>query len=272
MGNYEEPSRYSGQQGPSGPQRRTPEPEPPPVILSPLLQHPIIEAFAEHLRQKENPEASADSVRRAYVAALTAPTIEAIIGQMHQYLPGADADVLRRAYALAVIAHSGQYRQSGEPYIDHPVAVASILLELRLDAESIAASLLHDVVEDTGVQLDMLRTYFNSSIAHLVDGVTKLSGLEHKSKEELQAGSYRKLIIATADDPRVILIKLADRLHNMRTLGATPPNKQKRVARETSTSTRPWPTASACGRSSPSWRTSPSRRSTPRATRRSPRA
>jgi len=152
---------------------------------------------------------------------------------MHQYLPSADADLVRRAYALAKIAHAGQYRQSGEPYIDHPVAVASILLELRLDAESIAASLLHDVVEDTGVQLDLLRTYFNPCIAHLVDGVTKLSGLENKSKEELQAGSYRKLIIATADDPRVILIKLADRLHNMRTLGATPPNKQKRVARET---------------------------------------
>ncbi|MEI7644703.1 MAG: bifunctional (p)ppGpp synthetase/guanosine-3',5'-bis(diphosphate) 3'-pyrophosphohydrolase [Chloroflexales bacterium] len=232
MSNYEEPSRHGSHQGPSGPQRRQPEPELP-FPLSPFLQHPIIETFAEHLRRKENPEASVDSVRRAYVASLTAPTVEAIIGQMHQYLPGADADLVRRAYALAKIAHAGQYRQSGEPYIDHPVAVASILLELRLDAESIAASLLHDVVEDTGVQLDLLRTYFNASIAHLVDGVTKLSGLENKSKEELQAGSYRKLIIATADDPRVILIKLADRLHNMRTLGATPPNKQKRVARET---------------------------------------
>lgn len=232
MSDYEDSSRHSAYQGPNGPQRRAPEPAPP-ISLSPFLQHPIIEAFAEHLRQKENPEASADSVRRDYVAALTAPTVEAIIGQMHQYLPTGDADLLRRAYALAMIAHAGQYRQSGEPYIDHPVAVASILLELRLDAESIAASLLHDVVEDTGVQLELLRTYFNPSIAHLVDGVTKLSGLENKSKEELQAGSYRKLIIATADDPRVILIKLADRLHNMRTLGATPPNKQKRVARET---------------------------------------
>ncbi|MEI8308812.1 MAG: bifunctional (p)ppGpp synthetase/guanosine-3',5'-bis(diphosphate) 3'-pyrophosphohydrolase [Chloroflexales bacterium] len=232
MSDYEGPSRHGVFQGPSGPQRRQPEPESS-IFLSPFLQHPIIEAFAEYLRRKENPEASADSVRRAYIASLTAPTVEAIIGQMHQYLPDADADLVRRAYALAKIAHAGQYRQSGEPYIDHPVAVASILLELRLDAESIAASLLHDVVEDTGVQLDLLRTYFNASIAHLVDGVTKLSGLEHKSKEEIQAGSYRKLIIATADDPRVILIKLADRLHNMRTLGATPPNKQKRVARET---------------------------------------
>src|SRR5690606_25857307 len=121
----------------------------------------------------------------------------------------------------------------GEPYIDHPVAVSAILLELRLDAESVAAALLHDVVEDTGVKLDLIGQHFGVAIAHLVDGVTKLSGLERRSREELQAGSYRKVFIASADDPRVILIKLADRLHNMRTLGATPPEKQKRVARET---------------------------------------
>lgn len=232
MSDYEKPSRPPVYQGLSSPQRRLPEPDLP-ITLSPFLQHAVFDVFADHLRRKENPEATSDGVRRDYIAALTAPTVEAIIGQMNQYLPSVDADLVRRAYALAVVAHAGQYRQSGEPYIDHPVAVASILLELRLDAESIAASLLHDVVEDSGVQLDLLRIYFNTSIAHLVDGVTKLSGLENKSKEELQAGSYRKLIIATADDPRVILIKLADRLHNMRTLGATPPNKQKRVARET---------------------------------------
>ncbi|NTW97125.1 MAG: bifunctional (p)ppGpp synthetase/guanosine-3',5'-bis(diphosphate) 3'-pyrophosphohydrolase, partial [Oscillochloris sp.] len=158
---YEELPRYSGPQVSSSPPRRPPEPELP-ITLSPFLQHPIIETFAQHLRDKENPDASADSVRRSYIAALTAPTVEAIIGQLHQYLPSGDADLLRRAYALALIAHAGQYRQSGEPYIDHPVAVASILLELRLDAESIAASLLHDVVEDTGVQIDLVRTYFNS--------------------------------------------------------------------------------------------------------------
>ncbi|EFO79137.1 RelA/SpoT family protein [Oscillochloris trichoides DG-6] len=235
MSGYEDLPRFPGHPAPSSPAsapRRQPDTEPI-ISLSPLLQHPIIETFAQHLREKENPEATADSVRRTYLAALTSPTVEAIIGQMHQYLPGGDADLIRRAYALALIAHAGQYRQSGEAYIDHPVAVASILLELRLDAESIAAALLHDVVEDTGVQLDLVRNQFNGCIAHLVDGVTKLSGLENKTKEELQAGSYRKLIIATADDPRVILIKLADRLHNMRTLGATPPHKQRRVARET---------------------------------------
>ncbi|NTU80977.1 MAG: bifunctional (p)ppGpp synthetase/guanosine-3',5'-bis(diphosphate) 3'-pyrophosphohydrolase [Chloroflexales bacterium] len=189
--------------------------------------------IAEHLRKKDHPDTTADSVRATYVAAYNSPTVEALAARLNQYLPDADGDLVRRAYALALIAHAGQYRQSGEPYIDHPVAVATILLELRLDAESLAAALLHDVVEDTGVGIELIRTFFGDQIAHLVDGVTKLSGLESKSKEEIQAGSYRKMFIATADDPRVILIKLADRLHNMRTLGATSPAKQKRVARET---------------------------------------
>jgi GTP pyrophosphokinase len=198
-----------------------------------ILHHPVIETLAETLRAKENPDATADTVRQLYLNAYSSPTVEALIGYLHQYAPTLEGDLLRRAYALATIAHAGQYRQSGEPYIDHPVAVATILLGLSLDAESVAAALLHDVVEDSGVALDLIEAEFGESLAHLVDGVTKLSTLETKSKEELQAGSYRKLIIATADDPRVILIKLADRLHNMRTLGGTPPAKQKRVARET---------------------------------------
>ncbi len=203
------------------------------AVQHPILQQPVIDMIAEHLRKKEHPEASPEDVRAWYLAAYSSPTVEALIARLHQYLPDANGELVRRAYALALIAHAGQYRQSGEPYIDHPVAVATILLELRLDAESLAAALLHDVVEDTGVSLDLIKAHFGDTIAHLVDGVTKLSGLESKSKEEIQAGSYRKMFIATADDPRVILIKLADRLHNMRTLGATPPAKQKRVARET---------------------------------------
>ena len=221
----------------TSPQRRAPvresPPEPPIATLHPILQQPIIESIAEHLQKKGHPETTPESVRAVYVAAYNSPTIEALIARIHQYLPDADGELVRRAYALALIAHAGQFRQSGEPYIDHPVAVATILLELRLDAESIAAALLHDVVEDTGVSIDLIKTFFCGAMAHLVDGVTKLSGLEIKSKEELQAGSYRKMFIATADDPRVILIKLADRLHNMRTLGATSPAKQRRVARET---------------------------------------
>jgi GTP diphosphokinase / guanosine-3',5'-bis(diphosphate) 3'-diphosphatase len=203
------------------------------ATLHPILQLPFVDAIAEQLRRGENPEASAETVRAAYVSAYNSPTVEALIARLSQYLPDADGDLVRRAYALALIAHAGQYRQSGEPYIDHPVAVATILLELRLDADSLAAALLHDVVEDTGVSLDLVRQFFGDTIAHLVDGVTKLSGLEHKTKEELQAGSYRKMFIATADDPRVILIKLADRLHNMRTLSVTSPDKQRRVSRET---------------------------------------
>ncbi len=207
--------------------------EPQALVLHPILRLPFVETIVEHLRRQDQPEASQETVRAAYVAAYNSPTVEALIARLHQYLPDADGDMVRRAYALATIAHSGQYRQSGEPYIDHPVAVATILLELSLDAESISAALLHDVVEDTGVRLEVIREFFGPNIAHLVNGVTKLSGLEDRSKEELQAGSYRKMFIATADDPRVILIRLADRLHNMRTLDATPPAKQKRVARET---------------------------------------
>jgi GTP pyrophosphokinase len=227
---------------PEQPRAAPPSPEPrrlpvaapvPPPTDHPILKHPVIETLAETLRAKDQPDATADTIRQVYLSAYASPTVEALIGYLHQYAPTLEGDLLRRAYALASIAHAGQYRQSGEPYIDHPVAVATILLGLSLDAESVAAALLHDVVEDSGVGLDLIEAEFGESLAHLVDGVTKLSTLETKSKEELQAGSYRKLIIATADDPRVILIKLADRLHNMRTLGATSPAKQKRIARET---------------------------------------
>ncbi|MFV9507229.1 MAG: RelA/SpoT family protein [Oscillochloridaceae bacterium umkhey_bin13] len=203
------------------------------ATLHPILQQPTIEALVEHLRKQEHPEGSLDQVRARYVAAYNSPTVEALIARLQEYLPDERGDLVRQAYALALIAHTGQFRQSGEPYIDHPVAVATILLELRLDAESLAAALLHDVVEDTSVKLDLIATFFGPQVAHLVDGVTKLSGFEYKTKEQIQAGSYRKMLIATADDPRVILIKLADRLHNMRTLGATSQQKQQRIARET---------------------------------------
>jgi GTP pyrophosphokinase len=164
---------------------------------------------------------------------LYSPTISALVARLLSYMPDADGNVVRRAFAVARVAHEGQKRQSGEPYIDHPVAVATILLDLQMDAVSIAAALLHDVVEDTKVGLAHIEKTFGSEIAHLVDGVTKLSVLEAQSKEEAQAGTYRKMFIAMADDPRVVLIKLADRLHNMRTLGAMSPERQQRIARET---------------------------------------
>lgn len=165
--------------------------------------------------------------------ALNSPTADALVAGLLAYISNADGDMVRRAYALAYAAHEGQRRQSGEPYINHPVAVATILIGLRMDHWTISAALLHDVVEDTCVPLIQIETAFSKEIAALVDGVTKLSVLEAKTKEEAQAGTYRKMFIAMADDPRVVLIKLADRLHNMRTLGATSPEKQRRVAHET---------------------------------------
>lgn len=143
------------------------------------------------------------------------------------------AQLIRQAYAVAREAHEGQKRASGEPYIDHPVAVAYILMEMELDSASIAAALLHDVVEDTMVTLEQVEQLFGPEVAHLVDGVTKLTVLETQSKEEAQAGTYRKMFIAMADDPRVVLVKLADRLHNLRTISAMRPESQRRNARET---------------------------------------
>ena len=145
----------------------------------------------------------------------------------------AGAAIVRNAYAIAREAHEGQRRNSGEPYIDHPVAVASVLLDLRMDPASIAAALLHDVVEDTPITKEQIAQLFGNEVAHLVDGVTKLTVLENQTKEEAQANSYRKMFIAMADDPRVVLVKLADRLHNMRTLGAMSQESQRRNARET---------------------------------------
>jgi GTP pyrophosphokinase len=154
----------------------------------------------------------------------------------YQQLGASVADgvaLIRNAYAIAYEAHEGQTRSSGEPYIDHPVAVALVLIDLRLDAASIAAALLHDVVEDTSVTKEQVAQLFGDEIAHVVDGVTKLTVLEAQTKEEAQAGTYRKMFIAMADDPRVVLVKLADRLHNMRTIDSLSIERQRRIARET---------------------------------------
>ncbi len=161
------------------------------------------------------------------------PTVDLLVSRLHTYLPESNASLVRHAYTFAYTAHHGQRRRSGEPYITHPVAVANILLDLHMDDSTIAASLLHDVVEDTGVTIEEIDHVFGSEIAYLVNGVTKLSVLEAKNKEEAQAGTYRKMFIAMADDPRVVLIKLADRVHNMRTLGSMRVDKQRRIATET---------------------------------------
>ena len=149
------------------------------------------------------------------------------------YNPKADVAFLSKAYHFAEAAHDNQRRISGEPYIFHPLAVARILAELELDLETLAAGLLHDVVEDTGITLARIEEEFGSDVASLVDGVTKLSRLEYKSKEERQAENLRKMFLAMAKDIRVILIKLADRLHNLRTLKYHPEEKQREIAGET---------------------------------------
>ncbi|MGB9904478.1 MAG: RelA/SpoT family protein, partial [Desulfotomaculales bacterium] len=149
------------------------------------------------------------------------------------YNPKADVAFLSKAYHFAEAAHDNQRRISGEPYIFHPLAVARILAELELDLETLAAGLLHDVVEDTGITLARIEEEFGSDVASLVDGVTKLGRLEYKSKEERQAENLRKMFLAMAKDIRVILIKLADRLHNLRTLKYHPEEKQREIAGET---------------------------------------
>ncbi len=143
-----------------------------------------------------------------------------------------DLELIGRAYRLAESSHTGQKRLSGQPYIIHPVSVACILVELGMDSESVAAGLLHDVVEDTSVELDQIRKQFGPDIASLIDGVTKLGRIPYSSREEQQAENIRKMLIAMSEDIRVIIIKLADRLHNMRTLEYMTPQKQRDKALE----------------------------------------
>ena len=149
------------------------------------------------------------------------------------YLPQDQVERIKRAYITAKNAHEGQTRSSGEPYITHPIAVASILADMHLDAEVIMAALLHDVVEDTPVTEDDLRKLFGDTVTNLVNGVTKLDKLQFRDHREAQAENFRKMIMAMTSDIRVILIKLADRTHNMRTIGALRPDKRRRIAKET---------------------------------------
>ncbi len=159
--------------------------------------------------------------------------LQGLVHRVILYHPEADVSLLSRAYRFAEEAHRNQKRFSGEPFITHPVAVANILANLQMDLQTLVAGLLHDVVEDTGVTLEEIKTTFGDEVALLVDGVTKLNRLEYRSKEEHQAESLRKMFLAMAQDIRVILIKLADRLHNLRTLKYHNETKQKEIARET---------------------------------------
>ncbi|HCT9112517.1 TPA: bifunctional GTP diphosphokinase/guanosine-3',5'-bis pyrophosphate 3'-pyrophosphohydrolase [Morganella morganii] len=149
------------------------------------------------------------------------------------YLPKEQIDLLKQAYIVARDAHEGQTRSSGEPYITHPVAVACILAEMRLDLETLMAALLHDVIEDTPATFQDIEQLFGTTVAGLVEGVSKLDKLDFRDKKEAQAENFRKMVMAMVKDIRVILIKLADRTHNMRTLGSLRPDKRRRIARET---------------------------------------
>ncbi len=156
-----------------------------------------------------------------------------ILDKVSSYNSGADLDVIRRAYVFSAKVHQGQIRLSGEPYLIHPMEVAAILADLKLDVQTVATGLLHDTLEDTLTTFQELETIFGVEIANLVDGVTKISKIHFKTKEESQAENFRKMLLAMANDIRVILVKLADRLHNMRTLQYQPEVKQRSIAKET---------------------------------------
>jgi GTP diphosphokinase / guanosine-3',5'-bis(diphosphate) 3'-diphosphatase len=161
------------------------------------------------------------------------PEAATLIKEWAGYLKPEDVTRLESAYLFSKSAHNGQFRDSGDPYISHPLAVANILAELHLDSQALTAALLHDVMEDTAITKAEISKKFGKPVAELVDGVSKLDHIEFETHEEAQAENFRKMLLAMARDVRVMLIKLADRLHNMRTLGAVPDSKRKRIARET---------------------------------------
>ncbi len=159
--------------------------------------------------------------------------IEDVIAKVNENRPGADTDLIRRAYLFSALHHRGQTRASGEPYLVHPLEVAEILADMRLDEVSVSTGLLHDVVEDTLVDIETIRSYFGDEITLLVDGLTKIANISDLSKEKQQAENVRKMVLAMITDVRVVLIKLADRLHNMRTMQYLTPEKRERISQET---------------------------------------
>src|SRR5215204_2903219 len=158
---------------------------------------------------------------------------ETLLEKVRAYSPEADLELLRRAYVFSALEHKGQVRHSGEPYLVHPLEVADILAEMKLDVVCVSSGLLNDVVEDTLTTIERIRETFGDEVAHIVEGVTKISTIPFSTSEERQVENFRKMLLAMVDDIRVILVKLADRLHNMRTLQYLADDKRVRIAQET---------------------------------------
>jgi guanosine-3',5'-bis(diphosphate) 3'-pyrophosphohydrolase len=163
----------------------------------------------------------------------TIETIDSLANGLSDYLGNDQVNNVRRAYYYAEQAHEGQFRRSGDAYVTHPLAVASILSEMHMDHQSLMAAMLHDVIEDTGITKTAIKNQFGNTVADLVDGVSKLNKMTFSSRAEAQAENFQKMAMAMAKDLRVILVKIADRLHNMRTLNVLTPDKRRRIARET---------------------------------------
>src|SRR5678810_607495 len=163
----------------------------------------------------------------------TVTGLDQLLDRIKGYYADADLGLVRRAYEFSAKAHKGQLRRSGEPYLQHPIAVAGVLTSLKTDVTAIVAGLLHDTLEDTLATPEELESEFGKDVVHLVDGVTKIGKITFRSYEEKQAENFRKMLLSMADDIRVVLIKLADRLHNMRTLQHLSPAKRQAIAEET---------------------------------------
>src|SRR6185437_6269044 len=160
-------------------------------------------------------------------------SFERLLRQVLANRPNEDVSLIRKAWEFCVKHHEGQTRASGEPYIIHPLEVAEVLVEMKLDATAIAAGLLHDAVEDTPATSEQIAATFGDQVAHIVEGVTKIDKIQFANREDRQAENVRKMLLAMVSDVRVVLIKLADRLHNMRTLEHLKPERQEAIARET---------------------------------------
>src|SRR3954468_11016285 len=164
---------------------------------------------------------------------LTATKFRDLLKLVRENRPADDLDIIQRAYEFSLQHHNGQPRASGEPYLVHPLEVALVLAEMKMDSTAIVAGLLHDSVEDTSATIEDIQREFGEQVAHIVEGVTKISKIDFASTEERQAENVRKMVLAMVDDIRVVMIKLADRLHNMRTLEHLPAERQQQIARET---------------------------------------